>query len=72
MELRIRWRLGKTSPVACFDIRQWIAEQPGQLRELILALEAQWPVSEAELAARVQHQPLPKGPGDLSLATLTS
>ena len=41
-----------------------------QLRELILALEAQVQALLAELATRVQDQPLPKGLGALTFVTL--
>ena len=40
-----------------------------QLRELILALEAQLEALEAGLVARVKDQVKPKGLGDLTLAT---
>ena len=40
------------------------------MRELIVALEAQLQELEAQLVARVQAQPRPKGLGDLTLVTL--
>jgi len=46
----------------------WILGLLSQLRELILALEAQLQALEAELVARVKGQVKPKGLGDLTLA----
>jgi len=48
----------------------WVRERLGELRELILRLEAQVAALETELLARVQDQPRPKGLGEISLATL--
>lgn len=50
----------------------WVLGLLGQLRELILALEAQVDALESELVARVQDQPRPKGLGEISLVTLDS
>jgi len=51
-------------------LEPWIRGVLAQLRELILALEAQLTVLQAELKARVENQPRPKGLGELTLATL--
>jgi transposase len=48
----------------------WVLGLLAQLRELILALEAQVQALLAELATRVQDQPLPKGLGALTFVTL--
>jgi transposase len=48
----------------------WVLSVLARLRELIMALEAQLHELEAELIARVQGQPRPKGLGQISLVTL--
>ena len=48
----------------------WVLGLLTQLRALILALEAQVQALLAELATRVQDQPLPKGLGALTFVTL--
>ena len=48
----------------------WVLGVLTQLRELILALEAQRAELEAELVARVKDQERPKGLGEISLVTL--
>jgi len=48
----------------------WVLGVLAQLRELIVAMEAQLQTLEAELVARVQAQVKPKGLGDLTLVTL--
>jgi transposase len=48
----------------------WVLGVLEQLRQLIVALEAQREALEAELKARVQDQPRPKGLGELTLVTL--
>jgi transposase len=50
----------------------WVLGVLAQLRELIVAMEAQLQTLEAELVARVQAQVKPKGLGDLTLVTLES
>lgn len=50
----------------------WVLGVLVQLRELIVAMEAQLQTLEAELVARVQAQVKPKGLGDLTLVTLES
>ena len=48
----------------------WVLGVLAQLRELIVAFEAQLAALEAELKARLQTQIKPKGLGDLTLVTL--
>lgn len=48
----------------------WVLGVLAQLRELIVAMEAQLAELEAELKARVQAQSIPKGLGEISLVTL--
>jgi len=48
----------------------WVLGVLGQLRELIVALEAQLVTLETELKARVKAQAKPKGLGELTLVTL--
>ena len=48
----------------------WLRGVLAGLREIIVGLEAQLAVVEAELVARVQEQILPKGLGEISLVTL--
>ena len=48
----------------------WVLGVLARLRELILGLEAQLAVLEAELLARVKDQVTPKGLGDMTLVTL--
>jgi transposase len=48
----------------------WVRGRLTELRALILALEQQLAALEADLVARVQAQPLPKGLGELTVVTL--
>ena len=48
----------------------WVLAVLAELRELILAVEAQLTKLEAELIARVKDQPRPKALGELTLVTL--
>jgi transposase len=48
----------------------WVLGLLAQLRELIVALEAQLETLEAELVARVKDQERPKGLGEITLVTL--
>ena len=48
----------------------WVLGSLTQLRELIVALEAQLEVLEAALVARVKAQEIPKGLGEITLVTL--
>ncbi|MFM1918629.1 MAG: hypothetical protein RLZZ303_263 [Candidatus Hydrogenedentota bacterium] len=48
----------------------WLRERLEQLRQVILELEAQLEILEAELVARVKDQVRPKGLGEISLVTL--
>lgn len=48
----------------------WVLDRLTELRELILTLEAQLATLEAELAARVKEQVLPKGLGEITAVTL--
>jgi len=48
----------------------WVRQRLEQLRELILALEAQVQGLEAQLVARLKEQKIPKGLGEISLVTL--
>lgn len=48
----------------------WVLEVLGKLREIILVIEAQVTALVAELALRLADQPVPKGLGELTLATL--
>ena len=48
----------------------WVLGVLKQLRELIVALEAQREALEAQLKVRVKDQPRPKGLGELTLVTL--
>ena len=48
----------------------WVLARLTELRELILALEQQLATLEAELIARVQTEPLPKGLGEITTVTL--
>jgi transposase len=48
----------------------WLLGVLTQLREIILALSAQLTALEAELSARVKAQVLPKGLGEITVATL--
>lgn len=50
----------------------WLRARLSELRDLILALEAQRAALDAELVARVQDAPLPKGLGALTAVTLDS
>jgi transposase len=52
------------------DVDAWLREQLAALREVIVGLEAQLEVLEAELIARVKDQTIPKGLGEISLVTL--
>lgn len=49
---------------------EWVLGILTQLRELIVALEAQLETLEAELVARVKDQPRPKGLGEITLVSL--
>jgi transposase len=55
---------------ALFD--PWLMEVLGKLRELIVAFEAQLRALEAQLLARVEQTPRPKGLGSITLVTLDS
>jgi transposase len=69
LQLPPRWWGARNWPkLAALD--PWLLGVLEKLRELILAVEAQLAALEAELKARVQAQPRPKGLGDLTLATL--
>ncbi len=48
----------------------WVRERLAELRHVIVELEAQLAILEAELIARVQDQPLPKGLGEITAVTL--
>jgi transposase len=48
----------------------WVLSRLSELRELIVALEAQLAALETELVARVKAQPLPKGLGEITVVTL--
>lgn len=48
----------------------WLRERLAQLRHVILELEAQLEILEAELVARVQDQKLPKGLGEITAVSL--
>ena len=48
----------------------WVRARLSELRELILALEAQLTALETELVARVKAQPIPKGLGEITLVTV--
>ena len=50
--------------------RPWLLAVLASLRELILSLENQLALLDAQLKERVQDQPLPKGLGQISLVTL--
>ena len=52
------------------DLDPWVLAVLAELRELILAVEAQLIKLEAELIARVKDQPRPKALGELTLVTL--
>lgn len=51
-------------------IEPWLLAVLEKLRELIVALETQLATLETQLLARVQTQPVPKGLGAITLATL--
>ena len=51
-------------------IDPWLLAVLASLRELILSLENQLALLDAQLKERVQDQPLPKGLGQISLVTL--
>ena len=48
----------------------WLRTRLAELRQVILALEAQLATLEAELVARVKAQGLPKGLGELTAVSL--
>lgn len=48
----------------------WLHERLGQLRDLILPVEAQLKALDTELVARVKDQQRPKGLGEISIVTL--
>jgi transposase len=48
----------------------WVRSRLSELRDLILALEAQLAALEAELVARVKAQSIPKGLGEITLVTV--
>lgn len=50
----------------------WVVSRLVELRELILALEQQLEVLEAELRARVKAEPIPKGLGEITLVAVES
>jgi transposase len=62
------WGARNWKKLAALD--PWVLAVLAKLRELIVALEAQLQELEAQLVARVQAQPRPKGLGDLTLVTL--
>ena len=62
------WGARNWKKLAALD--PWVLASSTQLRELILALEAQLDALEAELVARVKEQARPKGLGEISLVTL--
>ena len=67
--LPARWWGARNWPkLATLD--PWLREQLEQLRQLILELEAQLEILEAELVARVKDQVLPKGLGAITAVTL--
>jgi transposase len=51
-------------------LEPWLLNLLEKLRDLIVAMEEQLAALEAELRARVQSQPIPKGLGEISLVTL--
>jgi transposase len=62
------WGARNWQKLAALD--SWLLNRLTELRELILALEAQLEALEAELIARVKGQPLPKGLGEITTVTL--
>jgi transposase len=62
------WGARNWKKLAALD--PWVLARLTELRELILNLEAQLAALEAELVARVQAEPIPKGFGEISLVTL--
>jgi transposase len=62
------WGARNWQKLAALD--PWLRNRLTELRELILALEQQLEALEAELIARVQAQPLPKGLGEITTVTL--
>ena len=62
------WGLRNWKKLSALD--PWILSVLEKLREVIVALEAQRHELEAELIARVQEQPRPKGLGEITLVTL--
>jgi transposase len=64
------WGARNWKKLAALD--PWLRARLTELRDLILALEAQRAAVEAELVARVQDQPLPKGLGEITAVTLDS
>ncbi len=62
--------MGRAQLEALETLDPWLLGRLTELRELILALEQQLETLEAELIARVQDQPLPKGLGEITVVTL--
>jgi transposase len=69
VQLPGRWWGARNWPkLAALD--PWVLSRLAELRELIVALEAQLEALEAELVARVKTQPIPKGLGEITLVTV--
>lgn len=62
------WGARNWKKLAALD--PWLRERLGQLRELILPIEAQLDALETELVARLEGQERPKALGKISLVTL--
>ena len=69
-KLPTRWWGPRNWPKLVARLDSWLVGLLEKLRELILAVEAQLDALDAELVARVQQGPRPKGLGDLTLAFL--
>lgn len=62
------WGARNWQKLAALD--PWLRERLAELRHVILELEAQRAVLEAELVARVKEQVLPKGLGEITVVSL--
>ena len=69
VQLPSRWWGGRNWP-KLVTLDPWLRAQLEALRQLILELEAQLELLEAELVARVKDQVLPKGLGEITVVTL--
>lgn len=69
VQLPSRWWGARNWPKLA-ALEPWLVSRLTELRELILTLAQQLATLEAELIARVQDQPLPKGLGEITVVTL--